>query len=293
MVNDGTEGAGRVADVLLLFTEGPSTIGVSAISRRLNLSKAVVHRILRTLVGRKLLATDPLTREYQLGPAAAAIGARALRDSELRRVAVPLLQRLQAATGETTTLSVPVPGGRVYLAQVESANEIKMTVELGRRFPLHAGSSSRTILAFLTPEEQAEVMDSELAPLTSGTIVDHARLRASLLEICRSGVAQSGGERQSGAGSVAAAVFDFAGVVAGSISVCGPVSRMTPERRAELAPQVRQAAEHVSIGLGWHGGLPDNGLKRAATDVTGCSDVAGVSLQVGPGPRLDHGSVTG
>jgi DNA-binding IclR family transcriptional regulator len=257
MANDGTEGAARVADVLLLFTDGPSPIGVSAISRRLGLSKAVVHRILRTLVDRRLLDTDPLTRGYQLGPAAAAIGARALRDSELRRVALPFLRGLQVATGETTTLSVPVPEGRVYLAQVESTNEIKMTVELGRRFPLHAGSSSRAILAFLTSKEQAEVIDSELAPLTTGTIVDSAQLRASLDEIRRCGVAQSGGERQSGAGSVAAPVFGFDGVVVGSISVCGPVSRMTPTRCAELAPQVREAADRISAGLGWRGGLPD------------------------------------
>lgn len=257
MVNDGTEVAGRVADVLLMFTDGPSAIGVSAISRHLGLSKAVVHRILRTLVDRQLLVPDPLTRQYQLGPAAAAFGARALRDSELRRVALPLLRKLQEATGETTTLSVPVPGGRAYVAQFESANAIKMTVELGRRFPLHAGSSGRIILAFQTSAEQAKVLDSELPSLTSQTIVDSGELRASLDRVRRAGVAQSGGERQSDAGSVAAPVFNFDGVVTGSISACGPVSRVTPERRAELAPQVRDVAEQVSIGLGWHGGLPD------------------------------------
>ncbi len=257
MVNDGTEGAARVADVLLLFTDGPSPIGVSEVARRLGLSKAVVHRILRTLVDRRLLATDPLTRGYQLGSAAAAIGARGLRESELRRVALPFLRRLQAATGETTTLSAPVAAGRVYLAQVESLNEIKMTVELGRRFPLHAGSSSRAILAFMAAEEQQEVLDSELAALTGATIIDPQGLRASLDEVRRSGVAQSGGERQPGAGSVAAPLFGVGGAVVGAISVCGPVSRMTAQRCAELVPQVCEVADRISVELGWRGGLPD------------------------------------
>ena len=66
---------------------------------------------------------------------------------------MPVLRELQAGTGETTTVSAYVPGGRVYLDQVESAQEIKMTVELGRRFPLHAGSSSTCILAFLPDAE--------------------------------------------------------------------------------------------------------------------------------------------
>src|SRR3954465_9820396 len=124
----GTEAAARVVDVLVLFTEGPRSWGVSAIARRLGLSKAVVHRILQTLVERGLLVTDPDTRGYVLGPTAAALGARALRDSSLRAAALPVLRRLQRETGETTTVSARVPGGRVYLDQVESTREIKMTV---------------------------------------------------------------------------------------------------------------------------------------------------------------------
>src|SRR3712207_585518 len=144
-----------VADVLLAFLDGPRRLGVSAVARELGLSKAVVHRILQTLVNRGLLLPDVDTREYHLGPAAAAIGARALRESDLRTVALPVLRELQQATGETTTVSARVPGGRVYLDQVESAREIKMTVELGRRFPLHAGGSSTCILAFL-PDDEGE-----------------------------------------------------------------------------------------------------------------------------------------
>src|ERR687895_1337186 len=45
--DSGTEAATRVADVLLLFASGPAALGVSGISRRLGLSKTVVHRILR------------------------------------------------------------------------------------------------------------------------------------------------------------------------------------------------------------------------------------------------------
>ena len=82
----GTEAAARVADVLLLFTDGPDAWGVSAIARELGLSKAVVHRILQTLVDRRLLVADPATRGYLLGPASAALGARALRESDLASI---------------------------------------------------------------------------------------------------------------------------------------------------------------------------------------------------------------
>jgi DNA-binding IclR family transcriptional regulator len=254
--SQGTEAATRVADVLLLFTDGPESLGVTAIARSLDLSKAVVHRILQTLVERRLLVSEPTSRGYQLGPAAAALGARALRNSQLRTVAMPILRELQRVTGETTTVSARVHGGRVYLDQVESAQEIKMTVEVGRRYPLHAGSSSTCILAFLPAAEQDAVLTGDLAPLTGRTVTDPEVLRKLLAEIRSTGFAGSDSERQVGAGSVAAPVFGIDGTVLGAISVCGPAARVDAAARERFVPLVKAAADRVSRSLGWSGGLP-------------------------------------
>lgn len=247
----GTEAAARVADVLLLFTDGPGALGVSTISRELGLSKAVVHRILRSLSSRGLLVADPGTRGYRLGPAGAALGARALRDLDLRRVALPVLRRLRDTTGETTTLSALVGDARVYLDQCESPQEIKMTVETGRRLPLHAGASSKAILAFLPAARREAVLTAPMAALTPRTVVDPGRLRAELDAVRRAGVSVTLGERQPGAGSVAAPVFDFDGEVTGAISVCGPVDRFDAAACARYAPLVHAAAAEISRGLGW------------------------------------------
>lgn len=251
----GTEGAARVADVLLAFLDGPQSLGVSALARKLGLSKAVVHRILQALVQRGLLVTDPATRGYRLSSSTAALGARALRESDLRSLAMPVLRGLQAATGETTTLSATVPNGRVYLDQVESTREIKMTVELGRVFPLYAGSSSTCILAFLRPEQVEAVLAEPLEPLTDETLRDADAIRDRLTFVRHNGYASSSGERQDGAGAIAAPVFNFAGDVVGAISVCGPVSRFRGEVRAGFVPALIDAADTISRGLGWHGGF--------------------------------------
>lgn len=258
----GTEGAGRVADVLLAFLDGPRTLGVSAIARELGLSKAVVHRILQTLVDRDLLTTDPATRGYTLGAASSALGARALRESDLRAVALPVLRELQAVTGETTTVSALVPGGRVYLDQVVSTREIKMAVEVGRRFPLHAGSSSTCMFAFLAPDDQEEVLAGDLTDLTDRTIHDAQRLRARLAEVRLRGFAHSDGERQSGAGSVAAPVFDVDGAVVGAISICGPADRVDAVARDRYVPPLTTSADRISRRLGWRGGLPQGAGAR-------------------------------
>lgn len=252
-VASGTEAAVRVADVLLAFTEGPASLGVSEMARQLGLSKAVVHRILQSLAAKAFVVADPVTREYQLGPAAVALGARVLRDRDLRRAARPVLRRLRDDTGETTTLSEFVHLNRVYLDQFESRQEIKMTVELGRPHPLHAGASSRAILAFLPAEVIAQVINSGLPSLTKATIRSATALRRELAQVRERGYATSRGERQEGAGSVAAPVFGLDGEVVGSISVCGPVTRFDAAAMDRYAPQVLAAARDVSRALGWAG----------------------------------------
>ncbi|MGH3146327.1 MAG: IclR family transcriptional regulator [Rubrobacter sp.] len=249
----GTTTADRVADVLLTFAGTEGSLGVSEISRRLGLSKAVVHRILRSLVSRRLLAADEAGRGYRLGSAAATLGARAVRDMNLRECALPLLDRLREESGETATVSELVGVSRVYLDQVQSRREIKMTVELGRPFPLHAGASSRAILSFGPPGLQRQILDGPLEALTPKTIVDHERLRSELALNAREGVAVSYGERQPGAASVAAPLLAADGHARGAISVCGPLDRFDEEVVRHLRTRVLEAAREVSQELGWKG----------------------------------------
>ncbi|MEO3787504.1 IclR family transcriptional regulator [Actinocorallia sp. B10E7] len=249
--SSGTETAARVADVLLLFAGGPQYLGVSAISRELGLSKAVVHRILQSLVSREMLQTDPGVPGYRLGPAAVALGASALSRFETRTAALPVLRRLRDETGETSTLSGLVGEERVYLTQFESPYEVKMTVEVGRRFPLHAGSSGKAILAFLPEDRRESLLSRPLLSFTERTVTDTGALRAELAEIARDGVAVSAGERQSDAGSVAAPLFGPDGEPHGSISVCGPRHRFTPERVELWRGLVLAAAEEISRSWTW------------------------------------------
>lgn len=246
----GTTAADRVADVLLVVGAADEPIGVSSIARRLDLSKAVVYRILRSLTDRGLVRFDAATRAYELGPSSMLIGSRVLQRLDLSTAALPVLRRLQQLTHETTTVSALVGAMRVYLDQVPSHLELKMMVETGRPYPLHAGSSSKAILAFASQELQDHVLGEELPALTRRTVTDGARLRRELDRIRRIGVASSRGERQHGAGSVAAPVFGPRGTVVGSISICGPANRFDAATSRRFASILRHFADEVSTSLG-------------------------------------------
>lgn len=247
----GTASADRVADVLLTFAGSERVLGVSEVSRRLGLSKAVVHRILRSLVSRRLLGVEEVGGGYRLGPAAVTLGVRALRDLRLRERALPVLRKLREETAETATVSELVGVSRVYLDQIQSLQEIKMTVELNRPFPLHAGASSRIILAFAPPDLGRQILAGPLGALTPKTIVDRTELAEELARNAREGVAASFGERQPGAASVAAPLLAADGHAVGAFSVCGPVDRFGEETVRRLKPLVLSAARELSRELGW------------------------------------------
>lgn len=241
----------RACDVLAAFARAKQAdLGVTEIARDLELSKAVVHRILTTLVAKGLVVIDGDTRRYRLGPVVLALGVAYIDRLDLRQLALPRLRELSNATDETATLSIRYGWNRVYVDQVTPSREVKMSVALGHPFPLHAGSSSKAFLAFLEPEEQELYLaGGPLAPLTDRTITDAARLREELRATRVRGFAISSGERQDGAGSIAAPVFDHRSEPAGVISVCGPLERFRSELDA-VTPRLLHATARLSAELG-------------------------------------------
>lgn len=248
-----SSGIERALQVIFAVAEakGPD-VGVSELARSLGLSKAVVHRVVRTLVAANFFSFDERTRRYRLGPGAVSVGLAAMAQMEVPRIAQPHLERLVASTRETATLSVRYGTQRMYLTQVLSPQEIHMSVQLGRLYPLYAGASSKAILAAMEPDEIRDYLDSQpLTPLTPITIQDPDRLVEELEVIRNRGYAVSLGERQQGAASVAAPVFEATGRVYGSISICGPVSRLSVGKVEEYGQLVHEAAAEVSRQLGF------------------------------------------
>lgn len=241
----------RAMDVLLLFGRSSRPdLGVTEISTELGLTKAAVHRILTALRSRELITVDQTTRRYALGHAAIALGRAYLARNDLRAMAAPELRHLSAETGETATLSIRRGDTRMYADQVVPAQELRMEVSLGIPYPLHAGSSSKAFLAFLDETEVDGYLERHpLEPLTDKTITDAAALRKELAAVRRRGYATSLGERQLGAASIAAPIFDHDGHVIATLSVAGPLTRFKP-RLAENAPALLDAAARVSSQLG-------------------------------------------
>lgn len=242
----------RALDVLLHFARSSElSLGVTEISTELAMPKAAVHRILSSLRSRDLIAFDPRSRRYLLGAASVVLGRAYLSKIDVRSLAATELTWLSAQTNETATLSIRHGDTRVYVDQVLPRREVRMEVAIGGSYPLHAGASSKAFLAFMEASERQDYLERNgLDALTPNTITARAGLDRDLTTIRERGYASSIGERQAGAASVAAPLFDYEGGVAAVISVSGPASRIA-DAIPECAEALLVATGRVSARLGY------------------------------------------
>lgn len=239
----------RVTEVLLAFADATAPLGVSEIARSCGLSKAVVHRILQSLVTSGLVDYLAETRRYRLGPAAIALGRRATRGNALHAAGMPAIAHLANRTGETTTLTERRGHGRQYIGIVESINPIRITVRTNENVPLWSGASGLSILAFMDPVDIDYVLSGDRPSYTETTLTDPARIRERLAEIRQRGWAHTAGERVRFSSSVAAPIFDADDSPVGSLSVAYLVERLDDAQHYDLAQLVLSAARDATARL--------------------------------------------
>jgi DNA-binding IclR family transcriptional regulator len=241
----------RIADILNCFSVEEPVHTLTAISKRLELPKSTTHRLLTTLVGQGFLMRDVHGRGYQLGYQLLHWGMVAQAALDLRNEALPILRALSKSVGETAILTVRDGMRGLYLEIVESGQPVRLTMQVGRRLRLHAGASSKVLLAFLPEADIEQIVNAiELLPLTSNTITDPALLRAELAAIRQRGYATSFEETDLGAMGIAAPVYDRTGDPVAGIGIAAPLARIPPERVPEAAPAVIEAGQQLSARLG-------------------------------------------
>lgn len=241
------EGATRILDLLRVSENG---YRISEIGRALDISKASVFRIVRTLAAAEYVELDDETTTYRLGRKLMLLGSAVLARLDLAQVAMPYLDGLMRRHHEEAHLGVFVQGEVVYLSRVVSLEPTLLSSSIGLHAPTHCTSVGKALLAFQRPEVVTRTIGAGLRSYTPHSITEAAALRETLDEIRRIGWATSFEEFEIGLNSVGAPIRDHTGAVRAAISVSGPAHRMTRTRIARIGPELVEAAERISADLG-------------------------------------------
>lgn len=247
----GTQAVLRAIALLKAFTDEQPQLGLAELARMVGLNKTTAYRMLTALESQGLVARNPANDTYRLGPEVISLGGRALRANDLRSVSRAELEGLARATGEAATLETLVGLEVLVLDDVSGAHLIGATQYIGARWPAHATSTGKALLAFLSDADLEAVLSAPLAQVTAQTITVPEDLRQELAAVREQGYARAVEELEAGFSAIGAPVRNHDGQVVAALSLNGPSARLTPERLDEIAPLVVEAAGRVSEQLGY------------------------------------------
>src|ERR1700758_3188186 len=143
----------RAAQILGVLGSGTPRLGVTEIAERVGLAKPTVHGLLRTLEAHELVAQDPDTGKYSLGPGVLQLGNAYLDGSELRARSLRWAESLAEQAGEAVWVAT-LSGSRVIvLHHVFRPDNTVQILEVGAAIPWHACALGHAIVAF-APEAQ-------------------------------------------------------------------------------------------------------------------------------------------
>ncbi|MEK7799501.1 MAG: IclR family transcriptional regulator [Acidobacteriota bacterium] len=249
----GNQAVRRAIAVLKAFSDDAPEMGVTEVSRKVNLHKSTVYRLLSAFEGEGLIAKSPETGKYRLGPELIVLGEQVLRHTDVHRVALPFLRDMADRTGETVDLEVLSGGNVVTIEEIAGKHVVAAAGAIGMPWAAHATSTGKVLLAFQPPEKQRQILARTLKKFTPRTITDSKVLSRDLIKIREQGYAVSYGELEDHLIAIGLPIRSRNGDAIAAVSISGPDTRLTPDKLPGLIRIGLDTCSKISARLGYHG----------------------------------------
>jgi len=240
---------------LLEMFHDVAELGVSELSRRLDLHKNNVFRLLATLELDGYIEQSSASDRYRLGPRCLELGRAFARGSQLLERARPVLVSLARELGESAHLGVLHDFEVIHLDGEQPRQLLLAASRVGCRLPVHNTALGKVLVAHADPASRIaydeRCVDRGLDRATASTITDRDKLVEHLRGVASQGFALDLGEYEDGLACAAAPVFQEGGRCVGALSVSGPSHRLSEARLHDgVVPVLVAAAERLSHQLG-------------------------------------------
>jgi IclR family acetate operon transcriptional repressor len=236
--------------ILKLLGRNPNGLKAADLARDLKIPVTTTLRIMTTLCLEGL--ARKVEGRFELGPVLIQLGNVALAGTEIRELALPLLQRLTDETDETSHLAIPCDDRALIVAVQDSPHPLRAASRPGFLAELHCSSTGKVFSAYIHRNRIAELFAAATptarTPLTLTKLAD-IKKEAELT--WKRGYSLDNEEFNPGVRCLAAPVFDSDGTVVAAIGITAATVRFPKERIPEMAAKVRNVANELSRLMGY------------------------------------------
>jgi IclR family transcriptional regulator, KDG regulon repressor len=227
-------------------------MGITEVSRAIDMNKSAVQRILGVLTTRGYVEQLEGTRKYQLSLMFWELGTKVIENHPQRRLVHPILRYAAQSTGLTAFLTCYSHPFVIYLDKVEGANGRAHSTEPGNRIPLHRTAAGKAVLAYLPDAlvKQLPKASSNWPGASRFGPVDMTQLKGELVRIRKNRFAVSEGGLKLGVNSIAAPIWAGAVTPFGSIALTADEKNLPRQQFGPLSEQLLTICREATIALG-------------------------------------------
>lgn len=240
-------------DLLESFKGDYDEMGVTELSKRLDLHKNNVFRLLATLESRGYIEQNKETGNYRLGIKVLELGQEFVKHIGLLKQAQPVMRELLAKCNENVYVSVLRGNNCIYIDGLESSHVVKVMSRIGHRLPIHATASGKVLVAGESMDEVLAMLTNEaLTSFTKNTITSREAFIAELKHVHEQGFAMDNEELDEEVRCIAAPIKDYMRKTVGAVSISAPSARMDDSKiDSFFAPLIKETALEISRRLGY------------------------------------------
>jgi IclR family transcriptional regulator, pca regulon regulatory protein len=239
----------RAMTVLEAFDAAHPDMTLSDIAALTHITPATVRRCLHTL--QVLGYVRQSGRRFRLGPRVQTLALGYSAANRIEDLVSREVQRLVAMYDDPSSVAVLDGSHVIYVASIARPSSLRPSARVGTRYPAHATSLGKVLLAFAEPDARAAYLARPvLESPTDRTICDPARLSQELGHVLTQGYAVSVDELDYGVASIAVPIVDGQGRAVAAINSSGYSGRHTARTLMdERLAVLRDCARSISVRL--------------------------------------------
>lgn len=235
----------KALNVLEVFTAEAPSWGLRDISKSVGLSHTVVYRILRSFEEKGYIFQNPETKKYELGIKFIELGNIISENLRIYDLINPILHKAAVESGESVVLTIVDNNEGLFVKIAESEQNIKFAESVGKRSPLYIGASHKVILAYFPEELQHQIIEQGLEK-NAKSIETKESFLETLEEIKVKGWFYTAGETYTDVAAISIPLFDSRNYIIGSVSIAGPVFRLTEEKAINSLPILQECQNEIN-----------------------------------------------
>lgn len=219
---------------------------LKTLADRAGMSPSKAHLYLVSFLRLGIVAQDPVTSRYGLGPAALQLGISAIDQLDVLDVAREHMPRVLENTESSVSLSVWGNRGPTIIFRLDSELPVPLSVRVGYVQPLMTTGTGRMFMAHLPEREWSDLAAAE-ARSRPGLLKE---TRARLPHIREVGIAITQNMTHSGFFGAASPIFDSDNTICAVVTALGLSQTVDLSETGHVAEVVRETAASISRELG-------------------------------------------